>query len=155
MRVSSENLKYRVSSLISDKKTLEKQIVDLNKKINSSDIPDAGTNIVEINNIKVISKVLESMPPKELKGLVDKLKKDLISGIVIIISTLDIKASIVIGVTDDIANKYNAVELTKEAVVILGGKGGGGRPDMAQGGGPNYKNTEEAINKIINLIKVA
>ena len=93
------------------------------------------------------------MPPKELKGLVDQLKKDIISGIVIIISTMDQKASIVVGVTDDITNKYNAIEFTKAAVEILGGKGGGGRVDMAQGGGPNYKNAEDAINKIITLIK--
>ena len=93
------------------------------------------------------------MPPKELKGLVDQLKKDIISGVVIIISTMDQKASIVVGVTDDITNKYNAIEFTKAAVEILGGKGGGGRVDMAQGGGPNYKNAEKAINKIITLIK--
>ena len=72
------------------------------------------------------------MPPKELKGLVDEIKKDIVTGIVIVISTLDKKASIVVGVTEDITNKYDAVEFTKAAVEILDGKGGGGRPDMAQ-----------------------
>ena len=93
------------------------------------------------------------MPPKELKGLVDEIKKDIVTGIVIVISTLDKKASIVVGVTEDITNKYDAVEFTKAAVEILDGKGGGGRPDMAQGGGPNYQKTEEAITIILNLIK--
>jgi len=153
MRVSSEKLKERVTALISDKKILEKQIIDLNKKINTSNISDVGTESILVDDIKVISKVLDSMPPKELKGLVDELKKEIVTGIVIIISTLDQKASIVVGVTENISRKYDAVELTKAAVEILGGKGGGGRSDMAQGGGPDYQNTEEAINKIINLIK--
>jgi len=153
MKVSSEILKDRVSSLISDKKILEKQIIDLNKKINTSNISDEGTHSIVVNDVKVMSKVLDSIPPKELKGLVDQLKKDLVSGIVIVISTLDHKASIVVGVTDDKTNKYNAIEFTKAAVELLGGKGGGGRPDMAQGGGPDYQNTKEAIVKIINIIK--
>ena len=153
MRVSSENLKDRITSLIADKKMLEKQIINLNKKLNTSNISDTGTQSSLINDIKVVSKVLNAMPPKELKGLVDEIKKDIVTGIVIVISTLDKKASIVVGVTEDITNKYDAVEFTKAAVELLGGKGGGGRPDMAQGGGPNYQKTEEAITIILNLIK--
>ncbi len=153
MRVSSENLKDRITSLIADKKILEKQIINLNKKLNTSDISDTGTHSSLINDVKVVSKVLNAMPPKELKGLVDEIKKDIVTGIVIVISTLNKKASIVVGVTEDITNKYDAVEFTKAAVELLGGKGGGGRPDMAQGGGPNYQKTEEAINIILNLIK--
>ena len=153
MRVSSENLKDRITSLIADKKILEKQIINLNKKLNTSDISDTGTQSSLINDVKIVSKVLNAMPPKELKGLVDEIKKDIVTGIVIVISTLDKKASIVVGVTEDITNKYDAVEFTKAAVELLGGKGGGGRPDMAQGGGPNYQKTEEAITIILNLIK--
>ena len=152
MRVSSENLKDRITSLISDKKILEKQIINLNKKLNTSDISDTGTQSSLINDVKVVSKVLNAIPPKELKGLVDEIKKDIVTGIVIVISTLDKKASIVVGVTEDITNKYDAVEFTKAAVEILGGKGGGGRPDMAQGGGPNYQKAEEAITTILKLI---
>ena len=153
MRVSSENLKDRITSLIADKKILEKQIINLNKKLNTSDISETGTQSSLINDVKIVSKVLNAMPPKELKGLVDEIKKDIVTGIVIVISTLDKKASIVVGVTEDITNKYDAVEFTKAAVELLGGKGGGGRPDMAQGGGPNYQKTEEAITIILNLIK--
>ena len=153
MRVPSEKLTDRVSSLISDRKILEKQIIDLNKKVNSTNLSGVSNENVVINDVKVISKIIDTMPPKELKGLVDQLKKDIVSGIVILISTMDQKASIVVGVTDDISNKYNAIDFTKAAVEILGGKGGGGRADMAQGGGPDFQNTEEAINKIINLIK--
>ena len=77
----------------------------------------SNENVV-INDVKVISKIIDTMPPKELKGLVDLLKKDIVSGIVIIISTMDQKASIVVGVTDDISNKYNAIDFTKAAVEI-------------------------------------
>jgi alanyl-tRNA synthetase len=153
LRISRENLKDRVSSLISDRKILEKKLIELNKTINISKASDQGTQNIVINGIKVISKVLDSIPPKEIKGLADELKKEIVSGVVIVISTLDKKASIVVGVTEDITNKYNAVDFTKAAVVSLGGKGGGGRSDMAQGGGPDYEKTEEAINTIINLIK--
>ena len=96
---------------------LEKQIINLNKKLNTSDISDTGTQSSLINDIKVVSKVLNAMPPKELKGLVDEIKKDIVTGIVIVISTLDKKASIVVGVTEDITNKYDAVEFTKAAAV--------------------------------------
>ena len=153
MRVSSENLKDRITSLIADKKILEKQIINLNKKLNTSDISETGTQSSLINDVKIVSKVLNAMPPKELKGLVDEIKKDIVTGIVIVISTLDKKASIVVGVAEDITNRYDAVEFTKAAVEILDGKGGGGRPDMAQGGGPNYQKTEEAITTILNLIR--
>ena len=153
LKTSKENLKERINSLILDKKYMEKKLVDLNKKINTSNISNKEPDNKVINGIKVISKVLNTLPPRELKGLVDEFKKELVSGIVIIISTLDDKASLVIGVTKDVSDKFNAIEFTKAGVEVLGGKGGGGRPDMAQGGGPNYKKAEEAIDTILSLIK--
>ena len=153
LKTSKENLKERINSLILDKKYMEKKLVDLNKKINTSNISNKESENKVINGIKVISKILNTLPPRELKGLVDEFKKELVSGIVIIISTLDDKASLVIGVTKDISDQFNAIEFTKAGVEVLGGKGGGGRPDMAQGGGPNYKKAEEAIDTILSLIK--
>jgi alanyl-tRNA synthetase len=153
LKTSKENLKERINSLILDKKYMEKKLVDLNKKINTSNISNKESENKVINGIKVISKVLNTLPPRELKGLVDEFKKELVSGIVIIISTLDDKASLVIGVTKDVSDKFNAIEFTKAGVEVLGGKGGGGRPDMAQGGGPNYKKAGEAIDTILSLIK--
>jgi alanyl-tRNA synthetase len=153
LKTSKESLKEKVKSLILDKKYMEKKLVDLNKKINTSNISNKESENKVINGIKVISKVLNTLPPRELKGLVDEFKKELVSGIVIIISTLDDKASLVIGVTKDVSDKFNAIEFTKAGVEVLGGKGGGGRPDMAQGGGPNYKKAGEAIDTILSLIK--
>jgi alanyl-tRNA synthetase len=154
LKISQENLKERISSLIVDRKNLEKKVTDLNKKINTSNLSNKDSENIKINGVKVISKILKSLPPREIKGLVDEFKKELVSGIVIIISTLDRKASLVVGVTEDITDKFSAIEFTKAGVEVLGGKGGGGRPDMAQGGGPNYKNSKDAIEEILNLIKI-
>jgi len=154
LKISQENLKERISSLIVDRKNLEKKVTDLNKKINTSNLSNKDSENIKINGVKVISKILKSLPPREIKGLVDEFKKELVSGIVIIISTLDRKASLVVGVTEDITDKFSAIEFTKAGVEVLGGKGGGGRPDMAQGGGPNYKKSKDAIEEILNLIKI-
>ena len=154
LKTSKEALKERVISVILERKNLEKKIIDLNKKINTSNNTNAESANTVINGIKVVSKVLDALPPKEIKGLVDEFKKELVSGIVIVISTLGNKASLVVGVTNDISDKFDATEFTQAGVEILGGKGGGGRADMAQGGGPHYEKAEEAIEVISNLIKI-
>ena len=154
LKTSKEALKERVISVILDRKNLEKKIIDLNKKINTSNNTNTESANTVINGIKVVSKVLDALPPKEIKGLVDEFKKELVSGIVIVISTLGNKASLVVGVTNDISDKFDATEFTQAGVEILGGKGGGGRADMAQGGGPHYEKAEEAIEVISNLIKI-
>ena len=154
LKTSKEVLKERIISLILDRKNLEKKIIDLNKKINTSNNANTESANTVINGIKVVSKVLDTLPPKEIKGLVDEFKKELVSGIVIVISTLGNKASLVVGVTNDISDKFDATEFTQAGVEILGGKGGGGRADMAQGGGPHYEKAEEAIEVISNLIKI-
>ena len=154
LKTSKEALKERVISVILERKNLEKKIIDLNKKINTSNNTNTESANTVINGIKVVSKVLDALPPKEIKGLVDEFKKELVSGIVIVISTLGNKASLVVGVTNDISDKFDATEFTQAGVEILGGKGGGGRADMAQGGGPHYKKAEEVIKVISNLIKI-
>ena len=154
LKTSKEALKERVISVILERKNLEKKIIDLNKKINTSNNANTESANTVINGIKVVSKVLDTLPPKEIKGLVDEFKKELVSGIVIVISTLGNKASLVVGVTNDISDKFDATEFTQAGVEILGGKGGGGRADMAQGGGPHYKKAEEVIKVISNLIKI-
>ena len=91
----------------------------------------------DVGGVKLIGRVLNGVPGKDLKGMADEFKKKLGSGVVALIGVEDGKASAVVGVTDDLAKTYSAVELVKAGVAALGGKGGGGRPDMAQGGGPD------------------
>jgi alanyl-tRNA synthetase len=91
--------------------------------------------------------VLEGVPAKDLKGMIDDLKGQQ-SGVYVMVSTNEGKAAIVVGVTDDLLDRFSAVDLVKAGVEKLGGKGGGGRPDMAQGGGPDGSAAADAISAI-------
>ena len=92
------------------------------------------------------------MPGRELKSLADDLKRRIGSGIVAVVSRADGKAAIVVGVTDDLAGRFDAVELVRPAAAALGGKGGGGRPDMAQAGGPDAAQAEAALAAVENAV---
>ena len=153
LKVSKEKLIDRVVGFIEERKNLEKKIIELNKKINTSSISQKNNSYSEISGVKVIAKVLESVSPRDLKGLVDEFKKKIVEGIVIIIGIDKQKASIVVGVTEKLKKEFNAQDLVKIGVKCLGGEGGGGREDLAQGGGPHYSNAQESLEKIIQEIK--
>lgn len=106
----------------------------------------------EINGVNFLGHVADGLPGKELRNFVDEFKSTVKSGIVVIIATSEDKASIAVGVTDDLTDKYNAVELVKIGAEALGGKGGGGRPDMAQAGGPDASKANDAVNIIKKAI---
>ena len=153
LKVNNDKIIDRVNSLLDDKRKLEKKIIELNKTLNTSNFSNNKTDYENVGDLKVISKIMNDLPSKELKGLVDAFKKELKEGIVVLISITNNKASLVVGVTQGLVNAYDAVDLTKIGVEVLGGKGGGGRPDLAQGGGPNYKESEASISAILNKIK--
>jgi len=92
--------------------------------------------------------VLEGIPAKDLKGLADDAKASLGSGVVALVAVADGKASVVVGVTDDLTKRISAVDLVRAGAEALGGKGGGGRPDMAQAGGPDAGNAPAALAAI-------
>ncbi len=128
---------------------LRKTIQDLQKQLTESKRQVAvgsGENqeVTTIAGINAIFKHLKDIQAKDLKGIVDDLKKSLTSGIVVVTSTYDEKVSLVIAVTNDLTSKISAVDLVKVAAITVGGQGGGGRPDMAQAGGTDPK----SINKI-------
>ena len=153
LKVPKEKLIDRIAGLIEERKNLEKKIIELNKKINTSSVSQNDNSYFEISDLKVIANVLDSVSPRDLKGLVDEFKKKIVEGIVIIIGIYNQKASIVVGVTEKLKKEFNAEVLVKIGVKCLGGEGGGGREDLAQGGGPNYTNAQEALEKIIKEIK--
>ena len=95
-----------------------------------------GDGAKEVAGVKFATRLLDGVPARELKSLADELKKQIGSGVVAIVATHEGKAAIVVGVTDDLKARFDARELVKAGVAALGGQGGGGRPDMAQGGGP-------------------
>ncbi len=88
------------------------------------------------------------MAPKDLKGLADEAKAKIGSGVVAFVAVADGKASLVVGVTDDLTKRVSAVDLVRLGAEALGGKGGGGRPDMAQAGGPDGAKAADALAAI-------
>jgi alanyl-tRNA synthetase len=113
----------------------------------------AGNETRSVNGVKLAARLLPDVPAKELKSMADDLKKQLGSGVVALIATAEGKASVVVGVTEDLMGRISAVDLVKAGSAALGGQGGGGRPDMAQAGGPNAANANEAIAAIEAAIR--
>jgi alanyl-tRNA synthetase len=135
------------ADLDKDNRKLAKEISDIRRKTATQSASSAG-DIKDIGGMKFVGKVLEGFPAKDLKPMADDLKKTLGSGVIVLIATEEGKASIVVGVTDDLTKKISAVDLVKIGAEILGGKGGGGRPDMAQAGGSNPSAANDAVAKI-------
>lgn len=140
----------RVRTLMDDRRRMENEMSNLRRQMATGGGAgaSAGPDVKDIGGVKFTSRVLEGFPAKDLKPMVDDLKKKIGSGVITLIATDDGKASIVVGVTDDLTAKVSAVDLVKTGVEVLGGKGGGGRPDMAQGGGPNADAANDAVNAI-------
>ena len=105
----------------------------------------SGAGAREVNGIPFLAQVLQGVSGKDLPSLIDEHKQRLGSGAILLIADTGGKAAVAAGVTDDLTGKVSAVDLVKAAVPELGGKGGGGRPDMAQGGGADAANAEAAI----------
>lgn len=154
LKVSQTDIVPRVKALMDDKKKLEQEISNLRRQIatGGGTAASAGPEIKDIAGMKFTSRVLEGFPAKDLKPMVDDLKAKLGSGVITLIATEDGKASIVVGVTADLTAKVSAVDLVKTGVEVLGGKGGGGRPDMAQGGGPNGAAANDAVSAIEKIL---
>jgi len=144
LKVSREELPARLNTLIEDRRRLERELADLRRKLASGGgaTPQAAK---DLGGVKFIGRVLDDMPAKELKSLADDMKKSVGSGVVAVVARADGKASIVVGVTDDLVKRFNAVDFVRVGAEALGGKGGGGRPDMAQAGGPDAARAEAAV----------
>ncbi len=152
LKASPADVLDRVKALVDERKKLEMEISNLRRQMATGGGASAAPDVKTIGAVKFTSRVLEGFPAKDLKPMVDDLKKALGSGVVTLIATDDGKASIVVGVTDDLTAKYSAVDLVKAGAEAMGGKGGGGRPDMAQAGGPNGAAANDAVTAIENLL---
>jgi alanyl-tRNA synthetase len=139
-----------------DQKTLIKNLTKQLETITfDSILEDKSKNIIkniEINGIKLRFQNIDGLPTKELRKLVDKGKKELIDGIVVVFASKDNKVGIAVGVTDKLINKFDAVQFVKVGSEIIGGQGGGGRKDFAQAGGQDQSKIDEAFEKIKALI---
>ncbi|MCB9989754.1 MAG: alanine--tRNA ligase [Rhodospirillales bacterium] len=134
--------------LIKENKKLQKEISDQRRKQVADGAESSDDDVKDVGGFKFSAKVLDGFPPKDLKPMVDELKGRIGSGVVTLIAVNDGKASIVVGVTEDLTGRISAVDLVKIGAEKLGGKGGGGRPDMAQAGGPDADAANDAVSAI-------
>ena len=140
------DLPHRLTSLLEEKRRLEKEVYDLRHSL----AVGKGQNDThrKVAGITLAVRKLDSIPAKDLKPMVDTLKQQIGSGIIVLTSQSEGKASLIIGVTDDLTHRYSAVDLVRVGAEALGGKGGGGRPGLAQAGGPNIDGQDRAISAI-------
>jgi alanyl-tRNA synthetase len=150
LKAVPEDVPARVKALQEERRRLEREVSDLRKKLATagSGAASGGDAFKEVNGVKLALRALDGIPAKELKGMVDELRDQMGSGIVALVSGDGGKASIVVGLTEDLTAKFSAVDLVRIGVEKLGGKGGGGRLDMAQGGGSDPSQADAALAAI-------
>lgn len=153
LRTSIDDVPARIAALMEERKKLERELSDARKKLAMGGGASAGngaaTGVREVGDVKLMARAVEGIEMKDLKSLADDGKKQIGSGVVAIVGvTEDGKAGVVVGVTADLTSRFNAVNLVRVGSEALGGKGGGGRPDMAQAGGPDGAKASEALAAI-------
>jgi alanyl-tRNA synthetase len=151
LKVSLEEMPARLATLLDERKKLERELTDARKKLamGGGAAKSADDGVRQVNGIKLIARSVSGIELKDLRSLADEGKKQLGSGVVAIVGLSgDGKAGLVVGVTEDLTSRFNAVDLVKKGAEVLGGKGGGGRPDMAQAGGPDGSKAEDALKAI-------
>jgi alanyl-tRNA synthetase len=152
IKVTPEQMPERLTALVEDRRRLERELQDMRRKMASGESGGAGTANKQVAGVTLAARALEDVPARELKGMVDSLKQEIGSGVVAIASSGDGKASLVVGVTADLTERFSAVDLVRVGSEALGGKGGGGRPNMAQAGGPDGEATQAALDAIEAVI---
>ena len=145
LRASPADLPARVASLVEDRKRLERQVSELQRKLATG---SGAPELEEIGGIPLAARNVGEVPGRELRGLVEAVAKQVGSGVVAVVSTADGKASVAVGVSPDLVKRVSAVDLVRAASAAVGGKGGGGRPDMAQAGGPDADRADDALEAV-------
>jgi alanyl-tRNA synthetase len=145
LKVPLKDVPRRVAALGEERRSLEKELADVKRKLAMGGGGGAPAGPEEINGVKLMARIAEGVGGKELRTLVDEAKAQIGSGIVAFVGVADGKAGVAVGVTKDLTDTYSAVDLVKAASEALGGKGGGGRPDMAQAGGPDTDKADDAL----------
>jgi alanyl-tRNA synthetase len=150
LKTTPEDVNVRVAGLIEERRKLERELAEAKKALalagaGSGGGAAAGPADEDVGGVAFSGQVLEGLDPKDLRGLLDQAKQRMGSGVAVIVAVNEGKASIAAAVTEDLVGRFSAVDLVRSGVAALGGKGGGGRPDMAQGGGPDGSKADEAI----------
>ncbi len=156
LRVTLDDMPARIAALMEERKKLERELSDARKKLamgGGANGASHGADIRTIGDVRFLGRAVQGIEMKDLKSLADDGKKQVGNGVVAIVGvTEDGKAGVVVGVTPDLVARYSAVDLVRVASEALGGKGGGGRPDMAQAGGPDGSKADAALQAIAAAI---
>jgi alanyl-tRNA synthetase len=145
LKVPLKDVPRKVGVLTEERRTLEKELAEAKRKLAMGGGGSAPAGPEMINGVNLIARVAEGVAGKDLRALVDEAKAKIGSGVVVFVGVADGKAGVAVGVTADLTATYSAVDLVKAAAAALGGQGGGGRPDMAQAGGPDADKADEAL----------
>jgi alanyl-tRNA synthetase len=151
LKVGPDEMIARLAAIIDERKKLERQLADAKRELALSPRAegDGASAVRVLGEVKLLARIVQGVAPKDLRGLVDEAKRQLGSGIAAIVGVSDEgKAGLVVGVTSDLTETYDAVELARVGAEALGGKGGGGRPDLAQAGGPDGARADQALEAI-------
>jgi len=154
LKASPDEVPARVSALVEDRKRLERELADAKKALaTSGGAKTEAAGPEQVGGHAFLGQIVEGLDPKDLRAAVDTMKQRVGSGIAALVAVNDGRASVAVGVTDDLAKQLSAVDLVRAAVAALGGQGGGGRPDMAQGGGPDGSKAEQALSAVRNALE--
>ncbi|WP_242139050.1 alanine--tRNA ligase [Sphingomonas sp. TREG-RG-20F-R18-01] len=149
LKSSPDEVPARVAALVEDRRRLERELADAKKALAlGGGAGAAATGPEQVGGVAFLGQVVEGLDPKGLRGTVDEMKQRLGSGIAMIVAVNEGRASVAVGVTADLVASHSAVDLLRVAVAVLGGQGGGGRPDMAQGGGPDGSAGAAAVDAV-------
>ncbi len=149
LKSTPDEVPARVAALVEDRRRLERELAEAKKALAlGGGAGSAPAGPEQVNGVNFVGQVVEGFEAKGLRGAVDETKARIGSGVAVLVAVNDGRASIAVGVTDDLTGRFNAVDLLRRAVEVLGGQGGGGRPDMAQGGGPDGGKGDEAVAAI-------
>lgn len=154
LKVQPADLVSRVEALMEERRKLERELAETKRRLAMGGSSNGGASeIRDVSGIKYLGKVVEGIDAKDLKGLADEGKSNVGSGVVTLVGvSADGKASAVVAVTEDLTGRFSAVELVRIASAALGGKGGGGRADMAQAGGPDGSKAQEAVDAVAEAL---
>lgn len=155
LKSSPDEVPARIAALVEEKRRLERELAEARKTLAmGGGSAKADTSAPEqVAGRNFLGQIVEGLNPKDLRSTVDTMKQRIGSGVAALVAVNDGRASVAIGVTEDLAGDVSAVDLVKAAVSALGGQGGGGRPDMAQGGGPDGSKAKEALDAVKDALE--
>jgi alanyl-tRNA synthetase len=149
LKAPASEIVSRIETLMDERRRLEKELAEAKKALALGGGARGDDSIGEVNGVKLMTRVLKGISPNDMKSLVDEGKAKLGSGVVALVGLNDEgRAGLIVGVTNDLTKRFSAVDLVRIGSTVLGGKGGGGRPDMAQAGGPDGSKADAALEAI-------